>query len=179
MNIMATITTTTTPAVSFEIDSDELTMLVTFATGDSLHIAPMEMFEQSIINKAMLHGLKQKLGDAAAIGRNPDTGRSATADDKRAAVMEVFERLCSGEWNKTREGGEQGTGLLLAALIATYPAKTRETLTTWLEGKTKEQRAELRKNPKIAATILRIKAERAAAGSDNEETANMLDELND
>jgi hypothetical protein len=171
-------TTTNTPAVSFDTDLDNQCMTIEFATGDTLELTP-SMFSEAILNAAMFHGLKQKLGDAAAIGRNPDTGRSATADDKRAAVMEVFERLCSGEWNKTREGGEQGTGLLLAALIATYPAKTRETLTTWLEGKTKEQRAELRKNPKIAATILRIKAERAAAGSDNEETANMLDELND
>lgn len=111
--------------------------------------------------EALMHGLKQKLVDAAAISRNPDTGRSATTEDKYNAVREVYDRLLSGQWNKQREGGTGGSsgGLLFRALTRLYSAKTPEQIREFLDGKTDAEKATLRKLPAIAAIIEQLKAE--------------------
>lgn len=133
----------------------------------------------AMVEQAALHGLKQKIVDAAALSRNPDTGRSATAADKYDAMREVFNRILAGEWNKTRGDGS-GTGaggLLFAALCRLYPAKTPEDIRAFLDGKTNAEQAALRKNPKIAAVIETIKAERAKDAPDDADTDDMLAEL--
>lgn len=131
-----------------------------------------------ILAQAALHGLKQKLVDAAAISRNPDTGKPASPDDKWAAVMEVYERITSpgGTWNKTREGGAGGSGgLLFRALVRMYPAKTPDALREYLDGKTDAEKTALRKNPKVAAVIDEIRAESGKAGA--VDTDELLGEL--
>lgn len=118
----------------------------------------------SILHQAMLHGLKQKLVDAAAISRNTATGASATIQDKYDAVREVAERLMAGEWNKRREAGAGSGpgGLLKAALIRLYAGRmNEEQLDAWLTAKTDKEKAALRKNPKVAEIIDTIRAERA------------------
>lgn len=125
---------------------------------------------------ATLHGLKQKLVDAAAISRNPGDGSSATPADKAAAVHEVLSRLLAGEWNKRREGGATG-GLLLRALAVLYPQRTRDQLVEFLAGKTDAEKAALRRNPKVSAIIEEL---RAADGADEEvDTDGMLADLDD
>lgn len=131
----------------------------------------------SLRNEAMAHGLSQKLGDATAIGVNPDTGRSVSVSDKWNALVEVYSRLLGGEWNAVREGGGNAGGLLYRALLRYYGDKrTPEQVREWLGGKTDAEKAALRKNPKIAAIILDIQAESADAAIDTDE---MLDELDD
>lgn len=129
---------------------------------------------------AMLHGLKQKLVDAAAISRNPDTGRAASPEDKWAAVMEVYERITKpdGTWNKTREGGAGGSGgLLFRALVRLYPNKTPDALREYLDGKTDAEKTALRKNPKVATVIEEIRAETGKVA--NVDTDELLGELED
>ena len=162
-------------AVSATIDG--LTMTLTFANGGHLRLNAGEL-APSIREAAMMHGLKQKLVDAAAIGCNPDTGRSATIADKYEAVREVFDRITGPNptWNKVRGGESSGLGgnsLLLRALVR-ITGKSRDVLTTFLESKTKEERTALRKQSRIAAVILEIQAEEAAKTVD---TDGMLDEL--
>ena len=123
-----------------------------------------------IATRAMLHGLVQKVSDAAAIARNPDTGRSATPQDKFDAMREVADRLLSGQWNKTREGGGAANGtLLVQALFRFYNGeKTLEALASFVKAKTPEQQRALAANPRIAPIIAAIRAERGAAqGSDD------------
>lgn len=131
----------------------------------------------AMIEQAALHGLKQKIVDAAALSRNPDTGRSATAADKYNAMREVFSRLLAGEWNKTRGDGTGTGGLLFAALCRLYSAKTPEDIRAFLEGKTAAEQAALRKNPKVAGVIEEIKAERAKDAPEDTDTDDMLAEL--
>jgi hypothetical protein len=72
---------------------------------------------------AEMHGFIQKISDRAAIGRDPETGASATPEEKFAAMKECAERLMSGgPWNAvaTGGGGNQG-GLLYRAMKAIYP----------------------------------------------------------
>lgn len=154
--------TTRTPAISAEINGTRL--VFTGDNGRELAVS-VEQLDDSIRTQAMMHGLKQKIGDAAAISRNPDTGRSATTDDKFDAMAEVLNRLLSGQWNKTREGGDGGAGgLLFKALCKVKADKTPAEVRAYLDGRTKEEQAALRKVPVIAAAIEEIRAAQAKDG---------------
>src|SRR6267154_557863 len=76
-----------------------------------------------LIQRAAIHGVIQKVSDRAAIGRDPETGASATPEEKFAAMKECAERLMwGGPWNAVATGGtgNQG-GLLYRAMKAIYP----------------------------------------------------------
>ena len=155
------------------------TLKFSFADRQELTITASGLLPE-IRHEAVMHGLKQKIGDAAAIGRNPETGRSATLHDKRAAMQVVIERLQAGSWNAERgEGGAPAGGLLFAALVRMYAGKkSEESIREFLSAKSDKEKAALRKNPRVAAIIEEIKAERAASGEDGEEPgAELLDEL--
>jgi hypothetical protein len=126
---------------------------LTFSNGLELSLQLADL-TSGIMEQATLHGLKQKLVDAAAISRNPETGRSATVDDKYNAVKEVFDRLLAGQWNKTRgEGTTTAGGLLFRALCVMYTDKPPEAIKAFLDKKTPAEKAALRTNPKIATII--------------------------
>lgn len=178
---MTNSTQTRVPAISVETDIETMSLAITFGTGNTLDLTTA-MLSTEVANQALLHGLKQKLVDAAAIGRNPDTGRSATMADKEAAVRDVFERIIGpdGRWNKGRADGEGNTGgLLLSALCRLYPAKTAGELREWLGTKDAEQKKALRETPRIATIMAEIKAERAKDDATAPDVDAMLGELND
>lgn len=158
--------TTNTPAISAEIDFPTPAigrLCLTFAHGEQLEIRT-DSLNADIILQATLHGLKQKLVDAAAISRNTETGRAASVADKYDAVREVYDRLLSGEWNKRREGGAGGSagGLLFRALCRMYDGKKSvDDIRAFLAAKTEAEKAALRKNSKVAAVIEEIRAESA------------------
>lgn len=155
-------------AVECAIYDSPDTMRLTYSDGSVLSVARTDLDRERTWETLAWHGLKQKLVDAAAISRDPETGRAATIDTKKRAVAEVHERLLAGQWNKVREGVATG-GLLLSALIRMYDGrKTREELEVYLSGKTDAEKAALRVNPKVAAIIEAIKAERAiTSGTDS------------
>jgi len=165
-----------TPTIETTISGTVLGMA--FDNGQTLSISASQLTEE-IRNAALMHGLKQKLVDAAAISRNPDTGRSATTEDKYNAVREVYDRLLSGQWNKQREGGAGGSsgGLLFRALTRLYPTKTPEQIREFLEGKSDSEKATLRKLPAIASIIEQLKAE--SAKTDGIDGAALLAGLDD
>lgn len=130
-----------------------------FKNGKTLSIETAKLSPE-IATQALLHGLKQKLVDAAAISRDLETGRSATVDDKYEAVRVVVERLLAGQWNAGRgEGSGSSGGLLYRALLAVYPDRTPEQIKNFLEKKSDAEKTALRANPKIAAAIEQIRAE--------------------
>jgi hypothetical protein len=142
---------------------------LSFNHGKTIEINT-ETLSPEILGQAILHGLKQKLVDAAAISRNPENGRAATPDDKFAAVQEVADRLtgANGEepaWNKRREGGGNAGGLLFRALVRMYDGrKTSDQIKEWLDAKTDAQKAALRKNPDVARIIDEIRTEDGKGG---------------
>lgn len=169
------------PTIAAAIAGTELTL--DFANGQKLAIDARTLTDD-IRTQALMHGLKQKLVDAAAISRNPDTGKAATVDDKYKAVREVYDRLLGGEWNKNREGGTVAGGYLYRALVRLYDGKkTPEVLKAYLEKRTDAEKAELRKNPKVAELIEALKQEDAARkakdGAEGEEKRDLLAELED
>jgi frataxin-like iron-binding protein CyaY len=157
------------------VDGNVLTL--SFANGEQLTVNS-EALSAEIRAAAMLHGLKQKLCDAAAISRNPETGRSATIDDKYAAVREVFDRITAetgATWNKTREGGGSGNagGLLFRALCSIYEGKrTPAQITEFLAKLNEADKAALRKQPKVKAVIDSLRPV-----SEDDPAASLLDEL--
>jgi hypothetical protein len=114
---------------------------------------------------ATLHGVAQKVGDAAALERDPVTGRSASAKEKWEAMKEIADHLNSGskDWNP---GGRAARGsgpdaLLLRALVVLYPAKSEEALRAFLDAKSPAERKALlasRKVQDIVATFHEVKA---------------------
>ena len=161
-----------------------------FADGRVLRVTA-GMLSADIRAAGLVHGLKQKLVDAAAISRDPLTGKPATIDTKFVAVREVFDRITNpnGTWNKVRgEGGTGSTGaggLLYCALVRLYDGvQTPEQVRKYLDGLNGEQQAALRGNKKVAPVILAIKAEdaarRAETGEEEEdESDNLLARLGD
>lgn len=150
-------------------------LVLSFANGAQLVLHPDEL-TGDIAFAAIMHGLKQKLVDAAAISRNPETGRAATVEDKFQAVKTVFDRLLTGQWNATREGGGATGGLLLQALCRMYDGrKTVEQLREFLADKTDAEKTALRKNPRVAQLIEDIRAEQGKTA--NIDTDGLLEEL--
>ena len=163
------------PAINAEIVGE--TLHLAFANGAALALDSRALTLE-ITRAAIMHGLKQKLVDAAAIARNPETGRSATIEDKYEAVKAVYDRLLAGLWNAPRgEGGAPSGGYLLQALCRLYPAKSVENLRAFLEGKTDKEKAALRKNPRVAQIIEDIRAEQGKAA--DIDTDELLGELED
>lgn len=144
-------------------------------TPEAALVVDMTTLAADIVTQLTAHGFKQKVADAAAIERDPETGRPATPASKIARMRAVFERLVAGEWRATGEGGVGG-GLLFRALCELYDGtKTPEAIREYLAAKSDKQKAALRLNPKVAPIIERLRAE-AGSGSEIDSDA-LLDEL--
>ena len=167
----------TATIVTNETDTRPCALYLKFANGQELAITASQLTDH-VMEYAIFHGLKQKLVDAAAISRNPETGRAASVEDKYQAVKTVYDRLLTGQWNAAREGGGATGGLLLQALARMYAGrKTVDELKAFLADKTDAEKAALRKNPRVAQIIEEIRAEQ---GKDaNVDTDAMLNELGD
>lgn len=172
-------TTNTTSAIATTIAMGPMgmgnTLTLAFANGKTLTVKSDEL-SADIISQAIMHGLKQKLVDAAAISRNTDTGRPASIEDKYNAVREVYDRLYAGSWNKIRAAGEgkSSGGLLFKALCRMYASKTPEQVRAFLDAKTKEEQAALRKNPRVAEIIETIRAEEAKDNATDHDASDAL-----
>lgn len=153
---------TTSKTIEATVDTNTMSLTLTFSNGETLVMTTGQL-SVDVANQALLHGLKQKLVDAAAISRNPDTGRSATVDDKYNAVREVYDRLLAGQWNKSRgEGSSTSGGLLFRALCQLYADKTPEAIKAFLDKKTPAEKAALRATSKIAAIIDTLRADKSS-----------------
>lgn len=163
--------------VTNENDGRPCALHLKFANGQELALTASQL-TNNVMEYAIFHGLKQKLVDAAAISRNPETGRSATVEDKYQAVKTVYDRLLAGQWNATREGGGGNGGLLFQALCRMYEGrKTPEEIRAFLDTKTDAEKTALRKNPRVAAIIEEIRAEQGKTA--NVDVDELLGELED
>jgi len=137
------------------------------AEGHSLSCR-IDVLNHDIVARLAIHGLTQKIKDAAAIPVNPETGRSASMEEKFAAMRAVVTALQAGEWSRRGEGdGTSGGGLLLSALLRFYAdSRTEKQVLARYKALSDKEPAALRANPKISAIIAEIKAERAAKAAD-------------
>ncbi|RMH12687.1 MAG: hypothetical protein D6698_15020 [Gammaproteobacteria bacterium] len=100
--------------------------------------------------KLALHGLKQKLGDSYAGEKDPAAAFKAAS--------EVWERLKAGEWSSARSGSGGRVGQLAQALARATGVSLEEAIAK-VESLSKEERAELRKHPRVQKALLEIKME--------------------
>lgn len=174
-------TTTTKKDIEATV-GDDGTLILEFRHGETLRLHP-ETLNPEIQRVALLHGLKQKLVDAAAISRDTATGRAATIVTKFDAVKEIFDRItgAGGEapsWNKPRAGGAGGQGGLLARAIARYKNVEVSAAKAYLDRLTDAQKQALRVDPRIAAIINELRMESAKpAGIDTDALLGGLDDL--
>ena len=162
--------------ITTKVDLENAALFIEFPRIDKRLAVMVADLDPMIVQQATFHGLKQKLIDAAAISRNPETGKSATDADKYLEVLEVFNRITATEgamWNAPREGGD-GSASMLAKALMRHTGKSRSEVDEWLKAKSDAEKKALRANPKIAAIITAIQAEAAPADVDSDE---LLDEL--
>lgn len=118
-------------------------------------------------DRAVMHGFKQRIQDAAAISRDTETGQPASPAEKYEAMKVLVDHYNSGtpEWNIARAAGSprETGGMLLEALAQLNPKKTRDELQTFIKGLNKTERDAVSTSKKVAPVIEAIRAKRAKA----------------
>lgn len=142
-----------------EIVGDE--MIWTYANDEQL-VCDWRALSDDIRKSLMLHGLKQKVGDAAA---GADTIREA-----QMAMAQVVNNLTAGVWGTRSQGSS-----ILAEAMAKVTGCTVEEAMEALSKVDEEKVKEIRKRPDIKLAETQIKAERLKAKVT--EDAPSLDEI--
>lgn len=162
---------------SLKPDTREIVFHVAGAGDVSLDLAKCA---QPILDRFTVHGAIQRISDRAAIGRDPETGKSATPADKLDAMQELVEHYMTGtsEWSLTGTGGPRG-GMLFRALCRIYKEKSADDIQAWLGTKNANEKKALRKTEAVSKVIDEIEAEQMkAAGIDVEKMgADLLAEI--
>jgi len=169
--------------ITHSIDAD--TQVITFLVrGCEPLTFDVKKVSDAVGERAMLHGFIQRVSDAAAISRNPETGLPATPEDKRDAMARLVEWYESGteEWSRKREAGAgPDTGITLQAMIDVFggdAAGARGMIQSLADKRgitLNEARAVFAGSREVAARIAQLKADRAAkSGVDAQ---GLLDEL--
>lgn len=154
---------------SFEqVDKMELAFNV---EGAGKFTLPLGNLSNAILIQAALHGLRQKIADAAAM---PKDDENNTPEGKLAAMQAVADGLSNGEWSKRSGDGsgpvagviyrafERWVGEQAAAKKAKAP--DAETIRAVYDKKTRAEQLALKKVSRIAEIIEELKAERGAKG---------------
>jgi hypothetical protein len=127
-------------------------------TGDGWAIDPARM-PPAINEAAVLHGYKQKLTDAAALGKG------ATPAEKAAAIGAVYRALIGADgeptWNRKAGDGTSGDGLLARALQE-VAGLSRDAARDAVAGMDRATQAAMRGDPEVAPVIARLRDEDAA-----------------
>lgn len=141
-------------------ESESYPTLVFGANGQEARLN-MNLVSEEVFERAAIHGLKQRVSDAAAQSRDTKTGASAPPSEKFAAMEALVNHYNTG----TSEWTLKGTGtrvtsdeqLLVRALAVVYPDRDTGKLREYVGKLTKVERAKLLVTGEIktAAEMLR------------------------
>lgn len=125
----------------------------TFINGHVLQVNLNDIPEE-IRESLILHGLSQKIGDSYA--------GADTVEDCITSASDVYEQLKAGQWKSVREstGGAPKSNQLVEAIMA-ITGRTSEEVNKMLDSKSDEERKAIRKDPRVAAQLAIISAQRA------------------
>ena len=143
--------------------------VVQFVLGNGLRVeADLSAMASGMIDQLALHGLSQKVGDAAA-------GFSKAGDYSGAfgAMQQVVDNLIAGQWSTRGQGG--GISDLVQA-IAELRGVELDQAQAAIDAMDEEQLKRVTSHPQIKAKVADIKAARLAKAAEN---APDLDELLD
>lgn len=140
-------------------DADAGTFTLAFLDGQTIS-GSLKDLQSPVVQQAALHGLLQKIGDAAAShGDNPE--------EAFESCMAVFERLKMGEWKKPAEKGEGARPtMVFEAIIRAYRKMGKEVALADVQAKFsgeegEERRKAILKDPRVKAEYEALKAEAA------------------
>lgn len=162
-------------------------LMFTVGNAGSFNVTIADLAAE-IQERAMLHGIVQKISDAAAIAKTELTGDAEKdAATKLVAMQSVASRLLDGDWSK-RSGDGSGpvAGLIYRAFaewVSDMSAKkkvaapTDETMRAVYDAKTRAEQLALRNVLAIGKIIERLKAERGSAAVSSVDTGSLLGEL--
>ena len=130
-------------------------------------VLDMNKMDTTLVDRAAIHGMTQRIADAAALGAG------ATPEEKLAEMAQLVEHYNSGtaEWNIGRAAGGGGGGadaLVILALMRVYgdtAERAEATITKTMEKKGLDRKKALALwagTDKIGKAVADIKAERAA-----------------
>jgi hypothetical protein len=147
---------------------NEAGRIVTFTSATDYLAVHLDRIHPANLAYAALHGIKQRVGDAGALGFDKDLGRYPTDDEKFVAMRKVAEHLMSGsaEWD-IRVAGEPKGGMLFEALKRAYPDKSTDDLKAFIKARSKAEQAALLSAPAIKVHVDAIRAE-AGKGVDTD-----------
>lgn len=152
--------------------------VLTFNVGKagSFDVNPSTLPEE-VRTRALIHGIVQKVSDAAAMPKSETEGKSenAIAKMKLEAMSAVAGRLAEGDWSK-RSGDGSGpvAGIIFrafsefvenAATAKKKPVPDAEAIRAVYDAKSRAEQLALRNVPEIAAIMDRIRAERGTAAT--------------
>lgn len=137
------------------VDFEAGTVSFDFENGKSA-VFDLSKVSADIVRRLALHGASQKIGDSYA-GAGDSADPAAYAEQ---AAGETIAQLVAGDWRASSGGGPRVSDLAVA--MSRLNGKPVEEVVESLSKATDEQKKELRKHPKIAATLAAIKAENAA-----------------
>lgn len=132
--------------IAHEIKDETIKFVV---KGAGTIVLDMAKLSDKIARRAAIHGMIQRVSDAAAIPRDTKTGKSATPQEKFDAMAELVEHYISGttEWNRKGAGRSprelSGAGLLRAVLELWQPKKPVEKINEFVKGLKQAQIAAL------------------------------------
>ena len=123
---------------------------------------------QDIQRQAMIHGLAQKLGDAAAKKRDEITGKPAPLSEKYDAIKAVMDNLLAGRWNMAA-GGVSNHAITpeRITVLARMFGKSEADITVWCKNRTEAQLAAAFTSPKFVLELATYRAERSTDDSDD------------
>ena len=170
--------------ISVEFDNGNLRFAIADAGEFSLTIASLT---DDIREKALVHGLTQKISDAAAIAKaDLPTDPVEAAKVKFEAMKAVADRLSEGDWSKRAGDGAGPVAGIIFRAFAEFvtdtakakkkPVPSEEAIRAVYDAKDRAGQLALRNVPEIATIIERMKSERGAGAAKVDASA-LLGEL--
>lgn len=153
---------------------------ITFKASDDSVVIVVDCgaFSQDVLDYAKMHGLNQTIGDAAALDIKEEGGtmRRPTVAEKFAAMQARIDNLKEHGWNAPRAESTGGfDASVFREAFARVTGKDVAAATGACKTLTVEQVKVLRKEPRMAAAMLTIRAERAASAPKDESASSLLD----
>lgn len=139
-------------------------VIFTLGNGQSI-VAELDKLDSVTVERLAVHGLSQKIGDAASSFSKDRDFLGAFA-----SLSGVWETLQAGGWNQKGGGGTSD----LVAAVAKLKGVSLEEAQAAIDKANEEQLAALKKHPAIKAEIAEIQKKRAKEAA---KTAGSLEDL--
>jgi hypothetical protein len=129
-----------------------------------------DKLSDTVRHHAMVHGIKQRIGDTAARTRDQKTFKPATPEQKFDFMKKVSDHLQTGteDWGMRAAGVGDDTRLLVAAIMELFPKNDEVRVFGDVKAMSERQRAALLVSPEIKPIAERL---RAAAVADVDTTS--------